>query len=261
MESRLRAAAVAVVVALLLSAPTARAQADGETKAMNPKAHELLVLGLTHFEAKEYEDAIRQFRAGYAVDPRPELLFAIAQAERLSGDCTSAIKAYEMFLESSPEERQAYATTTAIERCRTALGKTEPEPEPEPAPALAAPKAAPAPAFVHDSDSLRAPWYKDKLGASLLAAGVVSASVGLGYYVASSSDESAAKEAATYGEYADLMDSAERRRNVAWVGLGVGAGLITGAVVRYWLRNDEPDQGVGLSVTGDSAAVVYSANF
>jgi len=269
MESRFRAASIAVVAAVLLSAPIARAQAQGESKAMDPKAHDLLVQGLTHFEAKEYEQAIREFRAGYAVDPRPELLFAIAQAERLSGDCLSAINAYERFLETGPGERQTEAATLAIERCRTALGaagaKSAPDPEParqparQPAPAPIVPATAPPAA--PDSDSLRTPWYKDKLGAGLLAAGVVTASVGLGYYVASSSDESAANEAATYGEYVDLMDRAEGRRKVAFVGLGVGAGLVTGAVVHYWLRDDKHNRGVALSATGDGGAVVYSANF
>jgi tetratricopeptide (TPR) repeat protein len=274
MGSRLRVAAAAVV-ALLFAAPAARAQADDDPSAMSVEARTHLELGLAHYRAKDYEAAIREFRAGFAIDPRPELLFAMAQAERLSGDCISALSGYRMFLDSNPPEAQAAAARAAIEKCEVALG--EAARRLDAGRAAQPPTAAPAgddtgPAATQavaadpraGSDEIGRPWYRDPIGAGLLGAGVVSAAVGVGFYVASASDEAAAEDAATYGEYADAIDRAERRRTIAWVGLTAGAGLATGAAVYYWLRKDErrgPRRDVAFTSDGSGAAFVVTAEF
>src|ERR1043165_2668234 len=82
--------------------------------------------GAVFFAAKDYEAAISAFEAGYALDPRPEILFAWAQAARLSGDCPSAIVLYERFLAGQPPARQARAARANRELCKQALA-TRPE--------------------------------------------------------------------------------------------------------------------------------------
>ena len=124
--------------------------------------------------------------------------------------------------------------------------------------AAPAPIAAAAPT-VTARDELRRPWYRDKVGASLLGAGVASAALGVGFYVASVSDEAAAESAATYGEYDDLLARAGRRRTVAWVGLAAGGALLGGAAAWYLLRDDDrardpapPALAVAVTPTGAS---------
>jgi len=286
MESRLRAAttvltALLIAAALSFAAGVAHGQASDDPSAMSVQARKHLQLGLTHYQAKEYEDAIREFRAGYTIDPRPQFLFAIAQAERLSGDCTSAIPAYEKFLEMGPSKQQAGAARSAVERCRVALGADNERPadvepavaEPEQIPAQAGPEATDGATQPLQAgrvsggatdDGLRRPWYRDKVGASLLGAGVASAAIGIGFYAASSSDKAAADTAPTYGEYQDLMERAESRRTVAWVGIAAGTALIGSAAVWYMVKGDDRERqqpAVALSVTPDGATVVYGATF
>lgn len=287
MESRLRVAAVLLIaslaaVVLVLPTGVALGQPNDDPGAMSVQARKHLELGLTHYQARDYEEAIREFRAGYVLDPRPELLFAMAQAERLSGDCRSAITAYEKFLEAGPPEQQAAAARDAVERCKIALGsgmrgeddderaaRDEPSApaataEPAASPTAASPVREVAASGPAANDSLRRPWYRDKVGATLLGVGVASAAVGLGFYVASSSDEAAADGAPTYGEYEDLLARAEKRRTIAWAGIGAGTALVGGAALWYLLRDDDRADrrpAVGLSVTEGGAAVFYNAEF
>ncbi|RMH44069.1 MAG: hypothetical protein D6689_03340 [Deltaproteobacteria bacterium] len=246
---------------------------------MDPRARAHLDRGLEHYRARDYEAAIREFRAGYAIDPRPELMFAIGQAERLSGDCASAIRAYREFLATDPPEPQAKAASAAIERCEVALGETGwtsaeiPDRGPPAAPARPAgrvPAAAPAahaapapaaPAAAPGDD--RRPWYRDPIGATLLGAGATSAAVGIGLFVSSAAERRAAADAATYGEYERHLDAAQSRRTAAWVGVGVGAGLASAAAVRYWLRRDRGTSRRDLTVvpTASGAALVVAGTF
>jgi tetratricopeptide (TPR) repeat protein len=111
MGSQLRSTPVAASLALLLvlattSLVTPRHAHAGEPP-MKPEARALLDAGLGHYAAKDYEAAIAAFRRGYELDARAEFLFAWAQAERLSGDCASAIELYEMFIASGPPPEQS----------------------------------------------------------------------------------------------------------------------------------------------------------
>ena len=51
----------------------------------------------------DFDKAIEEFRAAYALHPLPELLFNIAQSHRLAGRCRQAVLAYESYLRKDPE--------------------------------------------------------------------------------------------------------------------------------------------------------------
>lgn len=247
----------AAVVVLALSS-AASAQED--------EARALFDEGLAHFQAREYEAAIEAFDRAFALDPQPEYLFAQAQAERLSGDCPSAIVLYRRFLELSPPEKHASAAHEAIDRCERALASrpedgapAEPEP-PHDADASAAPPSLDLEPVPSQPREPRAPWHHDPVGGALLGAGVIGLAVGGVYFAKSSSDASAARDAADYDSYIDLMDRAESRRTIAWIGLGAGAGLAVAAGLRYWTF--EPDSTtVTVTPTGDGAAVHVLGRF
>jgi tetratricopeptide (TPR) repeat protein len=82
--------------------------------------------GLRHYNVQEYEDAIAEFKVAYKIDPRPEFLFNLAQAERLSGRCKQAIVGYETFLRGGdvPVEFTRMARAH-IERCRAQVEADE----------------------------------------------------------------------------------------------------------------------------------------
>ncbi len=275
MESRLRSAAHVAIVALALAIAPSSARADGNgdphAAPIAEKAKKHLQLGLTHYQAKDYEAAIREFKTGYDIDPHPAFLFAWAQAERLSGDCRSAIFAYERYLDTKPDERQTAAAEDAIARCKVALGPDADKPQPAedqssvaPMPATTPASVVAAPRTVIIRDSTQPAWYKDAVGGALLGTGVAALAVGLGYYVGSSSDLTAADDAGTYGEYEVLVDRAEERRRTAWIGIGAGSALVSAAAFRYYTKRKAAKRkrrNVAVDVTDGGASFVFTTSF
>src|SRR2546426_5656634 len=95
--------AMALAVVLFASAAEAR------PKVMKPEAQGHYTRGLTLYKGKHYDEAISEFKLGYEIDPRPEFLYALAQAERKNGNCGAAIEHYRALLATNPPEQQATA--------------------------------------------------------------------------------------------------------------------------------------------------------
>jgi tetratricopeptide (TPR) repeat protein len=202
-------------------------------------ADDHLERGLQHYQDGEFELAIDEFSAGYELDPQPELLFALAQAERLSGDCASASVYYREFLDTDPPDAQRDAATMHLDACDDALSST-PNRDQEvleievPAPEL---------------QSRR--WFHDVVGDVMLGAGALSALISFRLYGQATSERDLAEAATDYSEYTTHRDRALSRRNWALGTFGIGAGLMAGAVYRFvWGGRDERDLAVGPSSDG-----------
>jgi tetratricopeptide (TPR) repeat protein len=182
---------------------------------MRPAARTKYQQGLSAYQAKRYPDAIESFKAAYALDARPEILFAWAQAVRLSGDCDSAVPLY----------RKVLADTTAAKRepIQALIDKCQPAPPP----AVAAPALPPE----------RPPFYRDVLGDVLVGAGVVAVGTGVTLLILSG----ASKDATTYDGFADQVDTAHKRRVFGGIVLGVGVGLTTAGILRWVFRSSPKD--------------------
>jgi tetratricopeptide (TPR) repeat protein len=59
-------------------------------------------LGLALYQAQKFEEAIPEFKAAYDLDPKPQLLFNIAQAYRKAGHPREAIQYYDRYLGAEP---------------------------------------------------------------------------------------------------------------------------------------------------------------
>ncbi|HUH05819.1 MAG TPA: hypothetical protein VML75_27710 [Kofleriaceae bacterium] len=195
--------------------------------------------GIEFYAEKQYELAIVEFRAGFALDPRAEFLFALAQAERLSGDCPTAVVYYQRFLETRPEPGQAEAARVNARRCERALESgpggrphetTERALDGAEAAGAAEPPAVVAPGVARDGEH-RSGWYRDPLGGALIGGSAVGLGLGVGFLVAKSSAESAAASAGSYDDYVSDLDRARRYRTIALIGLG--AGVVLGAAASY----------------------------
>jgi tetratricopeptide (TPR) repeat protein len=140
--------ALAALTALVASPEhVASAQSSrGKLPHLSDEAARHFRRGLAAYDAARYEDAIAEFHAAYDVEPRRELLFSWAQAERLSGDCTSAIALYRRFLAAQPPPREADHAASQLARCEAALA-TQPPGAGAPAPpgSPSAASATPAP--------------------------------------------------------------------------------------------------------------------
>jgi hypothetical protein len=255
----------ALILAIVLFPSLAFAQS------MKPEAKAHFDKGLQHYANREYEAAIVELDAAYALDPRPEILFANAQAERLSGDCASAVVLYRRFLESNPPAVHADAARANLDKCQTALSSkpegeapAEEQPPPETPPDQPAPAAVEPPQVPAEPPPEPPPWYTDKLGGALLGGGVVVVGVSAFLFMASSDDADSAATAPTYSEYQELADRAESRRTWSLVGFGVGAGLLAGAALRYGLSGDagEPERvTASFSFTPGGGTVVLGSTF
>ncbi len=102
-----------VIAALVGSATTVLADAKTEAQLHIDRATTL------HAE-KKYAEASGELASAYALDPRPELLYALGQLQVALDHCDQAIVFYQRFLSTRPAAGPTAAATEAIKTCRRA---------------------------------------------------------------------------------------------------------------------------------------------
>ena len=167
--------AAAGVLFILLGSATAHAQ--------DFKTHYDLALAL--YQAQKFEESIPEFKAAYTLNPKPALLFNLAQAYRKAGHPREAVEHYDLYLSATPqldgetrhkvdgylaEARNTLASLELEMKRRLAEDKAarehdpEPMPPPAPPPAVAPPPAAvlvaPSPAPAVKDQPMPTPIYK-----------------------------------------------------------------------------------------------------
>src|SRR4051812_43482024 len=135
-------AVVCIALALVAGATIARAE--------NPKAAamEHLVRGSKLYDQGHYDEAIAELKAGYALEARPDFLYALGQAERKRGDCKAAVAWYQRYVESGPSTQRTVATLVQIDRCKQELAASSPTKPPPPAVQTAPPAVERPPPIV-----------------------------------------------------------------------------------------------------------------
>jgi len=83
-----------VVAAIAALATVAHAQ---------PSAEDLYAEGKAAYDKADYATAITRWEASYALSDEVGLLFNLAQARRLSGDCAGALATYRRFVAADPD--------------------------------------------------------------------------------------------------------------------------------------------------------------
>jgi tetratricopeptide repeat protein len=113
-----------------------------------PDATAHLVRGSKLYESGHYDEAVAELKAGYAMDPRPDFLYALGQAERKRGDCKAAIAWYQKYVDTGLTSQRTVATLMQIDRCKQELASATPAKPPAPAapPVHAEPTPVPPPA-------------------------------------------------------------------------------------------------------------------
>lgn len=232
----LLAAALFLGVAAVCAAPA-------DARDLKRAAQVRLDAGLKAYGAGNYEQAIREFQAAYKIDPDPQLLYALAQAERLAERCGEALVHYRQFLESKPNEMQVEAARAGIALC-------EDKPEPPPPPP---PEETPPPPEL----KVR-PWYKDPAN-GLIVTGVASFGLGIGYVAASTSSRLGANRASTRDDFVFLRDRARSQRRLGVTAITVGVGLVGGGVAIHVLRDRK--RASTPIVTTDGSSIYVAGTF
>jgi hypothetical protein len=246
-RARSAPALFAAVAAFAIAVAPIAAYADTSWSGTVPaKARALAERGRAFHDAGNYAAAITAFTQAYVMAPSPALLFNLAQAYRLQGDCEDAALMYRRYLATNPSpEGRALAEMhlASVERCIHMLSLHIPiespsghvvTPPPREKLAAVAPKPAP---------SNKAQIEKD-VGIGLALGG--SAALALAAYytvVAHSAAEDVAAAYAKGAKWKDVSATDERGKTASSRARLLGAGGavgVAGGIVTYLIgRHNE----------------------
>jgi hypothetical protein len=205
------------------------------------REHPEFLRGSAAFEAQRWDEAARAFAAAYADHPRPELLWAHAQALRFGGRCEAALPLYERFLATDPTAEEIADANTNIAACRELVGEeaevvpVEPAPPPvaEPPPSAPPPPPTVKPAHRDIAPHVQPRPSRDAWGHGLLWSGVGVAGIGAGLLAAGHAQRVEAAGASTELEYEQTFAGAPALGTAGIAVLVTGAALITAGIVRF----------------------------
>ncbi|HWO17547.1 MAG TPA: hypothetical protein VNO30_02185 [Kofleriaceae bacterium] len=264
-------------LAILFAAP---GTADAGPK-QNAKVH--IDRATKAHKAGDLETALTELQAAYAIDPQPQLLYAIGQIYTKLGRCSEASDAYLRYLASGTDANTAQVVKQAIDSCKGAAA-TEPAPpakDPPPPtldneqppgqgqpaqgktanapPKPVEPSSQPEPQLTARGTS---PWYSDVLGDVLVLGGVTSLVLGSLAYRAAVTDLDNAEVAPSHERYEELVDAAKTKRLVGIALWGGGAVLVTAGVLRFALRDNHTEiRRVGLSPARGGGLLTWTRSF
>jgi hypothetical protein len=231
------------------------------TAAAAPSAEDLYAEGQAAYDRADYATAIARWRESYAVSAAPGLLFNLAQAQRLSGDCPGALSTYRRFLASDPDP--ASEQHRLAEDLATELDAACDERPPTP-PRIEPPGSVPALLSRRDDRPPRsgrgrriAGLATGGAGLALLAAGLV-----LGHHGTALGAEVTRACAAGCDWSGQRETDAAGRRDVL-VGRAldaVGAAAIVGGAILYYVGTRET-LGVAPRPGGDGAVVTWGGSW
>jgi tetratricopeptide (TPR) repeat protein len=194
------------------------------------------------FTARRYAEALDEFRRALALAPRPEVLYAIAQAQRMVGDCPGAIETYRAFLAGQPGEPLDEYARANIQRCeadrRTARGDVDPGPA----------------------------WYRDGVGDALVGGGLIAGVAGAVIWRSGRSTAGAVASAPDYPTFVQRRSAAasaltEQQIGVAAMLVG-GTALVAGVV--HYVRHAHPaprEPALGVALTAGGAMLAGRGTF
>lgn len=218
------------------------------------KAGDLMKKGIEQYKAAKYDDAAKTLQQAYDLDHKPETLFALAQAQRLAGDCTSAAANYHKVIAEISDVNTAKLVQQNLSLCE----KDEPKPEPRPEPK---PEAVPPPEpKVITKTVVRETGHTDMVAAAMFGVGMLGLGAAGGLYVASSSNRDAADNARTLDGHNSLASKADGEQTGMFIAAGVGVAAIGYAVFR-WTHADAPKADVAIVPTTGGGAVSFSGSW
>jgi tetratricopeptide (TPR) repeat protein len=235
-----RLAAVAIAVGALCGVATAQ-----PAKTPEEQAGELVDEAIRHYNVGEYAEAIDAYKAAYKLVPEPTLLWNIAQAYRLAGDCAKALTAYRSYVREAPTgEFRAMADQRIPEMDECAKKAAPPPPPDEPRDPRLDDPLGNGDGTPRDDTVMRVPVTPpaEDRGTSLriagyagIGAGAVALAVG-GYFSFHANQLAGDAEAAcrvtcpgsTLQDFDERGDAAERNAKIFYVAGGV---LLTAGIV------------------------------
>lgn len=233
----------------------------GVAEADNRKtiARQLFELAIDEYKAKDYDAAAASLAKSHALDPQPQALYALAQAERLAGNCKEAIVHYQQLLDTTKDEKTTTAVKGQLELCKEIeAGK---KPAIDPAEDTKAVEQRDAPTIEYRT-VVRTEQKSDVLGIAMFAGGGIALGGSVALYLVARSTRSDADRAGSLEEYNDLYDRAARLRWMSYGAAGLGLGLVTVATLRVMSGSKEKSQpSIAIVPLSGGSLVSWSGNW
>ncbi len=200
--------------------------------------------GVRAFAQGRYDDAATILARAYAEDPRPELLFAWAQAERYAERCDDAVPLFREYLTLDPPPEVGDKAREAIEACGEDPDVAVPVPVEPPTPEdrtvepvgpveAGEPAVEPSPAVPRSWEPSRRPVALDPWGHALLWSGVAICGVGGGLLGEAHLRRRAGSRVADEQSYRDALQGAPQLSGAGIGVLVVGGALVVAGAVRF----------------------------
>jgi tetratricopeptide (TPR) repeat protein len=212
----------------------------------------------TLFRLGRYREAADAFAREHAINPDPALLFGRAAALKRSGDCLSALDAFEDFIAADPPQPDVEEAQRQIEDCRAIVEAT----------AAAATQTSDASTYdsgTPPSDRARPQtrrhaasgvWYRDALGGALVGIGTPVLLTGVGLYAGSFALAGRPQPSAQ----SQHESRRETVRALAVSGIplmAVGAAAVIAGAVRWALLARRKDRNHGGSSAAATPGIVW----
>ena len=252
----------AFILLVGLSGGPTEAQAQTEERTFD----ELVSEALDHYKEEDFEAAIDDFEAAYAMDPRPELVYNIARSHERALHHAEAIAAYQRFIDlpgtTAALRAKALASLTSLleeqsarERASTAAARP-PGPDPEDGGAVAAPLGQPLP----PPTDRTLEWVLLGSGAALVGAGAVFGVLALDSE--SRLEDARNSSASNLDELSGIADEVESRALAADILFGAGALTALAGVVLFLVRgSDDAPISLGPALMDGGSGVAISGTF
>lgn len=259
----------AIIVAAVLAAAPGSVIAGEPTppEYIPAKARALADKGRAFHDAGDYGNAIIAFKEAYVMAPSPGLLFNLAQAYRLQGNCDDAALMYRRYIGTDPSDEGrtiAEGHLATVERCAHKASLGIPQDPNSPAAMIPTDRQSGS-LFATAPVNRKARLQKD-IGLGLMIGGGVA--IGIASYYGYRAHEAASEVEAGYAngaKWKDLQDIDARGESSASMAkiFGIGGGLaVAGGVTLYLLgRHSERMAPIAVAPTKNGAAVNVSWRF
>ncbi len=238
----MKTSAFMIAAAIAVAPLSASAQEPAPPEVVPAKARALADKGRAFHDAGDYGNAIIAFKEAYVMAPSPGLLFNLAQAYRLQGNCDDAAMMYRRYIATDPSvegKTIAQGHLDSMDRCAHKAALNLPQDPNSTAPALTIrTDRASGSLFATSAGSRRSEHQKD-IGLGLTIGGGVAVALAA-YFAYEAHDASAAVERgyANGSKWKDLESiDARGERSATYAQIfGIGGGLaVAGGITLYVL--------------------------
>ena len=264
------------------------AHAESQKKLASAEARRHLTRGNKLYNIRSFDQAIEEYKAGALVEEAPVFDYNLGQCFRQLGKYQEAIWHYERFLNrGDPQGEVLDAVNGFLAQMKSELDKkamTQKPTEPGPGPSNPSQELQPSPITPHAAQPLpensvaetaRSPWSTTRrIALGVGAVGVVGLAAGVVFGVQTQGFKDDAAQLCSTNSCADadrantLTERATRRATLANVSFGVGAGMIVGAAILWYVGGPSTassasrrDSAVTPHLTPDFVGVAYDGRF